>query len=438
MTDDETLRPHADEPSQAAPPRDPAQQAPPEEDIRPDEDGEPTPPDWTEPVDPAMAGSRDDEQTPQQIWDPKTGRWVSEDELREGPRATSPWRSEAPAGDGVPALVSSAVAGVAGAVLAIVALLFFPGNLARTGGTQSRPGASAGQAVDAAASVQAAREWVVNVAVTGASGGDRFGSGIVIDDQGHVATSTRLVDGGGSVSLRGPAGEPVAAEILGRDVVTDVAILRASVPGVSRAVMGTAEFVHLGDPIVLVGSLPGAQTVAAQGVVASIGRPSSSGGRVRFNQIQLDALVMPNSAGGVALDRESSAVGMVTVVAEGPAQIVPIDVVRSVHRQLLDGSQVSHPYTGAITNETGVSGAGRDSSGLAVAVVLKGSPAEKAGLKAGDLIVAIDGKQVGGPLSLVVRTLEGKPGEKVDLSILRGTVNEDLTVTLDEQPQDLQ
>ena len=310
-------------------------------------------------------------------------------------------------------------------------------TVAATDGTTSTAAVSA-TSVDFSAIYARRRPGVVSITSTvpassgaGGPGGTSTaeGSGVVIDDEGHILTNDHVVEGATSVKVELASGTTVAAKVVGTDQSTDVALLDIDVPAteLDPIPLGESATLKVGQPVLAIGDPFGYQASASAGIVSGLGRSiEAPNGFTITGAVQTDAAVNHGNSGGALLDADGELIGIPAQIADsgvdanvGVAFAVPVDTARKIVEELTADGSVEHAWLG-VTTATVDSGladmkdVGADSGALITGVVT-GGPAAKAGLAGGDRLATEDGQQVcvGGP---VVTAVDGSPvGDASDL-----------------------
>ncbi len=295
------------------------------------------------------------------------------------------------------------------------------------------PSPQAGAAAPPAAPVE--RAW--SEPVFAPEPGRRTGSGFVVHARGLVVTSRHLVVAARRLEVLIPGQGPFAAEVVGEDVATDLALLRLVAPPDDLTVLplGSSEELRAGDWIVAVGNPLGfAQTVSA-GVVSYVGRHLHTDLGVTGDFLQFSAPVHPGSSGGPVFDVDGRVVGVTTQAATeapGISFAVPSRTLRWTLDAMLrtqDG-KVRRGYLGI---EFATRRTAEDAGGAVITRVARGEPAERAGLQRGDVVLAVDGERIADAGSLHDRILRGTPGSRIRLQLLRkGRVCEPVEAVLGE------
>jgi putative serine protease PepD len=283
----------------------------------------------------------------------------------------------------------------------------------------------------AAVAAQLLPSTVQIIARTGDSGAT--GSGFAIDDSGHVITNNHVVADAaedGRIQVIDHQGRTHAAEIVGRSPVYDIAVLDVDGGEVLRpAALGSSRSMNVGETVVAIGSPLGLDSTVTSGIISALDRPVTTGGADEasyINAVQTDAAINPGNSGGPLVNLRGEVVGVNSAIATmgsafggeagsiGVGFAIPMEQVRITATQILRTGEAKYPVIGANVNTGG------RSDGAQVVSVPDGTPADQAGLRKGDLVVAVDDVTVTDGIGLIVAIRTHQPGETVDLSVLRG------------------
>ena len=303
---------------------------------------------------------------------------------------------------------------------------------------------------------------VVAVKVAG-QGGSGEGSGVILDTDGNVLTNNHVVaeaSGGGQIEVVLSDGRGYKAEIVGTDPQTDLAVIKISSPpsGLKPATLGDSSAVKVGDPVMAVGNPLGLSDTVTTGIVSAVDRPVTTSGQnqggnasdtVFTNAIQTDAAINPGNSGGALVDGQGRLVGINSSIASlgsgslggqsgniGLGFAIPVNEAKVVAEQLLKDGKVAHAYLGVNLQDGSVSLDGAQRQTAEIGQVNPNTPASKAGLQAGDEVIAIDGDQVAGADYLIAQVRERRPGQEITLTVVRDGSQQDVKLTLGTRPTD--
>ena len=274
------------------------------------------------------------------------------------------------------------------------------------------------------------------------------GSGVVIDAaRGLVLTNAHVVDAVDLVEVTLADGRQLDGQVVGADSVTDLALVKLEGQRqLAAAALGDSEALEVGDWAIALGSPYGLERTVTLGIVSSLHRDINSLGfsDKRLDLIQTDAAINPGNSGGPLVNSAGEVIGINTLVRSGPGAglgfAIPINLARRVALQLADGGQVVHPYLGLqlvpLTARQARANNGDPNAllqlperdGALVQRVLEDSPAQAAGLRRGDLVVAAAEQPVGDPASLLRQVERSNVGEPLALSVIRAQKQMKLTI----------
>jgi len=263
-----------------------------------------------------------------------------------------------------------------------------------------------------------------------------LGSGIIVSPDGYVITNDHVVDGADDIQVSfGKPEKDFKAAIIGRDKEADIAVLKIDATDLPAATLGDSEQLQVGDTVLAIGNPFGVGLTVTHGIVSALGRNNLN--IESFEDfIQTDAPINPGNSGGALLDSKGRVVGINTAIVSGNGGsngigfAIPINLVRSVVDQLVRNGKVARGFMGVGLEEIKPDLAEQfgTTHGALVTDVNPDTPAEKAGLKSGDVITKLDGKPVDDPASLRLAVSEMAPGTSVNLEYLRD--GKSATVTL--------
>jgi serine protease Do len=264
------------------------------------------------------------------------------------------------------------------------------------------------------------------------------GSGFIIDADGYIVTNHHVIDGTKGVEVTLTDGRTFPAKVVGSDAETDVALLKIDATGLPSVPLGTSGELKVAEPVMAIGNPFGLDHSVSVGIVSAMGRFIGQG---RFDDfIQTDAAINPGNSGGPLINTRGEAVGINSAIVsrgggfQGIGFAIPVDLAKPILSQLRGTGKVTRGWLGVsiqpLTQELAKSFGIAGTQGALVASVTEDSPAARAGLKEGDVIVTFDGKPVEGPRmlpSIVANTPIGRP---VPVGIVRDGSRQTVTVTV--------
>jgi len=272
-----------------------------------------------------------------------------------------------------------------------------------------------------------------------------LGSGVIISPDGYILTANHVVDGADEIKVSiGENKKVYAAKVIGTDQPTDVAILKIDAKDLPAIALADSEQLEVGDIVLAIGNPYGLHQTVTMGIVSALGRSGLTG----FNQyqdfIQTDAAINPGNSGGALVDAEGRLVGINTAIIsrgggnQGIGFAVPINLARHVMERLISGGRVMRGYLGILPQNIDAGLAKQfnlpDQNGALVGDVLPDTPAAKAGIKSGDVIVAFNGKDIPDAHSFQLIVSECSPGSSATVKLLSNGRTKTITVTLAELP----
>jgi putative serine protease PepD len=279
----------------------------------------------------------------------------------------------------------------------------------------------------------------------GETSGGATGSGFVLDDQGHVITNNHVVAGAtapGEITVVDHKGVVHDASIVGRSAVYDIAVLDVEDAGsLKAAALGSSRMMRVGESVVAIGSPLGLSSTVTSGIVSALDRPVTTAGEDEessyINAVQTDAAINPGNSGGPLVNMRGQVIGVNSAIATtggafggesgniGVGFAIPMEQVRVTAAQILATGEAKYPVIGANVNT------GPQQDGAEVVDVPAGTPADLGGLQVGDVVVAVNDKQITDGIGLIVAIRSHQPGETITLTVRRGDARETVKVKLD-------
>lgn len=309
--------------------------------------------------------------------------------------------------------------------------------------------AKSGTAVDWTAVAKEVSDSVVAIDVA-TSDGEAKGSGVVISDKGYIATNNHVISGAQQIQVTLASGAVYSAKVVGTDTTTDLAVIKLDNPPSDLKVAEFADSDNLavGEAVMAIGNPLGYDDTATTGIVSALNRPvtvtDDDNNAIVTNAVQIDAAINPGNSGGPTFNAAGQVIGINSSIAStasssgtagsiGIGFAIPSNLVKRVTNEIIDNGSVKHVALGITIKSSSVEADGVTRGCAQVQAVTDGGPASKAGVKAGDSIVAFNGKAVNNNYSLLGYVRAAAMGDKVKLTVVRGGNTMDLEVTLDQE-----
>jgi putative serine protease PepD len=283
-----------------------------------------------------------------------------------------------------------------------------------------------------------AGEAVVSVQAGGGSG-----TGFLIDRDGTIVTNAHVVGDAGQVRVRfDDDASPVSARVVGTDPSSDLAVLdvdASAADGVTPLALAASDTVEVGDAAIAIGFPLGLDRTATAGIVSGLEREIEAPNGFRIDEvIQTDAPINPGNSGGPLLDAKGRVIGVNSQIATSGAGggnvgigfAVPSDTVREIVPRLQAGQSVKRAWLGLATTAPATGG-----SSARVGSVTAGGPAEKAGVREGDIVTKVDGKAITDPDGVADAIAARAPGDRIEVEVTRGGAQQTLEITLGTRPE---
>ena len=272
------------------------------------------------------------------------------------------------------------------------------------------------------------------------------GSGFVIDSNGYILTNNHVISdaaqSGGSIQVSLSDGTFYSAKVIGRDASYDLAVLKITASGLKALQFGDSDAVAVGDSVIAIGSPLGLSGTVTTGIISAKNRAVTAGESNSessfINALQTDAAINPGNSGGPLVDATGAVIGVNSAIASlgttsqigsiGLGFAIPINQARKTADQLIKDGVATYPVIGVSLNMNYTeNGAQVSTNGRGI---LPGGPAQKVGLRGGDVIIEIDGKEIYSPEELIVSIRAKSVGDRVTLGFLRDGVRKTVTLTL--------
>ncbi|MCL2582663.1 MAG: trypsin-like peptidase domain-containing protein [Streptosporangiales bacterium] len=344
---------------------------------------------------------------------------------------------------------AAVIGGVVGGVIAT--------GIDSPGGTHASASGRAQSSCSVSQVAQKVLPSVVTISAEG-SGSAGTGSGEIIKSDGYILTNNHVIapaaGSGGKLGVTFNDGKTAAAKLVGRDPLTDLAVIKVSESRLPAIPTGQSQSLTVGQPVVVLGAPLGLSSTVTSGIVSALDRTINVPGEnsqtaLLINAVQTDAAINPGNSGGSLVNCEGQFVGIPSAGASVPSAsgessggsiglgfAIPSDLALPYADEIISTGKVSHAYLGVDAAPVAADAAKVNGSaeGLAVSGVDPKGPAAKAGLKAGDVITGVDGQPAVSTDQLVELTIRMHPGEKIPVSFARAGAARQATLTLAAQP----
>ena len=309
--------------------------------------------------------------------------------------------------------------------------------------------AKSGEAADWSAVAKEVSDSVVSIDVA-TSDGSAKGSGAIISDKGYIVTNNHVISGAKQIQVTLANGTIYSAQIVGTDTTTDLAVIKLDNPpsNLKAAEFADSDNLAVGESVMAIGNPLGYDDTATVGIVSALNRPvtvsDDNNNDIVTNAVQIDAAVNPGNSGGPTFNAAGQVIGINSSIAStttssgtagsiGIGFAIPSNLVKRVANEIIDNGTVQHVALGVTVKSSTVEADGVTRGCTQVQSVVDNSPAAKAGVKAGDSIVAFNGKAVNNNYSLLGYVRASAMNDKVTLTVVRDGNTMELDVTLDQE-----
>jgi serine protease DegQ len=271
-----------------------------------------------------------------------------------------------------------------------------------------------------------------------------LGSGVIVSAAGYILTNHHVVEAADEIEVALSDGKKLAAQVVGADPETDLAVLRVQGNGLPTITFGDSDRLRVGDPVLAIGNPFGFGQTVTSGIVSALGRRGLEITTFE-NFIQTDAAINPGNSGGALVDARGDLVGINTAIYSrtgnslGIGFAIPVSTAKSVLEQIVKTGTVTRGWIGVevqeITPALAQTFALGEARGTLIAGVLRGGPADRAGVKPGDVLTAVNGEAVGDPPAMLNVVAALVPGSSAKMSLLRKSKPVEVTITVGRRPK---
>ncbi|HJV87881.1 MAG TPA: Do family serine endopeptidase [Noviherbaspirillum sp.] len=271
-----------------------------------------------------------------------------------------------------------------------------------------------------------------------------LGSGVVISPQGYVLTNNHVIETADEIEVALADGRKSAAKVVGADPETDLAVVKINLENLPAITLGHADQARVGDVVLAIGNPFGVGQTVTMGIISALGR-NHLGINTFENFIQTDAAINPGNSGGALIDVNGNLLGINTAIYSrsggslGIGFAIPVTTIKTVMESIITTGQVVRGWIGVepqdITPELAESFGLSRKSGAIIAGVLKGGPADKAGIKPGDILIEVEGKPVSDTTDMLNLIAQLTPGRKAKMIVIRKNHESSIDVTVGTRPK---
>lgn len=270
-----------------------------------------------------------------------------------------------------------------------------------------------------------------------------LGSGVIVSSEGYILTNQHVVDGADQIEVALADGRTATAKVTGSDPETDLAVLKINMTNLPTITLGRSDQSRVGDVVLAIGNPFGVGQTVTMGIISALGR-NHLGINTFENFIQTDAPINPGNSGGALVDVNGNLLGINTAIYSrsggslGIGFAIPVSTARNVLESIITTGTVTRGWIGVepqdVTPEIAESFSLAQKSGAIVAGVLQGGPADKAGIKPGDILMSIDGEDITDTTKLLNVVAQIKPGTPAKVHVVRKGKELDVTVVIGKRP----
>ncbi len=276
-----------------------------------------------------------------------------------------------------------------------------------------------------------------------------LGSGVIVSEQGYILTNSHVVEAADEIEVALADGRRAQARVVGADPETDLAVLKISLAKLPSITFGQSDQTSVGDVVLAIGNPFGVGQTVTMGIVSALGR-SHLGINTFENFIQTDAAINPGNSGGALIDVNGNLIGINTAIyssTPGGASLgigfaIPVSTARQVMEQIIKTGAVIRGWIGVgvqdITRELAESFNLPQVRGTLISEVLRGGPADKAGIKPGDILIAVNGTPVNDSAGMLGLIAALPPGQQATLKVVRNKTEAEMKVTIGKRPKQSQ
>jgi len=272
-----------------------------------------------------------------------------------------------------------------------------------------------------------------------------LGSGVIVSDKGYILTNSHVVEAADAIEVALADTRRAPARVVGADAETDLAVLKIDLPKLPSITFGRSDQARVGDVVLAIGNPYGFGSTVTLGIVSALGRSNLPIDIPFQSFIQTDAAINPGNSGGALVDVNGDLIGINSSIysstggSVGIGFAIPGSVAKQVLEQIIQHGSVTRGWIGVavqdMTREFAESFKLPDVGGALISEVLRGGPADKGGVKPGDILTAVNGKPVANSAGMLNLIAALQPGQQATLKVIRERQENELTVTIGRRPK---
>lgn len=271
-----------------------------------------------------------------------------------------------------------------------------------------------------------------------------LGSGVIVSHDGYIITNQHVINSADEILVSLPDGRGSQATLVGEDRETDLAVLHIPVNGLSPIKIAENQPIRVGDVVLAIGNPLNVGQTVTMGIISATGR-NRVGLNTFENFIQTDAAINPGNSGGALVNADGKLIGINTAIfsqsggSQGIGFAIPVSIVLDIKQQIIEHGRVSRAWLGVegtrITAKAAMATGNPNITGALIVGVFIDSPADEAGVRAGDIIVAVNREPVSGIRDLLEKITQHRPGDTIDVTLYRGSQQFTVSMQATERPQ---
>ena len=273
-----------------------------------------------------------------------------------------------------------------------------------------------------------------------------LGSGVIVSSEGYILTNHHVVEAADAIEIALADGRKAKASIIGSDPETDLAVIKINMKGLPSITFGRSDQAKVGDIVLAIGNPFGLSQTVTMGIISALGR-THLGINTYENFIQTDAAINPGNSGGALIDAQGNLIGINTAIFSqsggslGIGLSIPTEIAKQIMKQIIQTGNVTRGYIGVevqdLTQELAESFKLNSTEGALIAGVYKNGPAYNAGIKPGDILIAVEGKPVASSSDMLNLIADLSPGQTATFSVMRNQEEKSLIISISKRPEQI-